>query len=45
VYEVKGEYAEAALEYQEAIRADTNHAMFYGLCQMLFRPQQARTGA
>ena len=33
VYEVKGEYAEAALEYQEAIRADTNHAMFYGLAK------------
>jgi tetratricopeptide (TPR) repeat protein len=33
VHEVKGEYAEAALEYQEALRADTNHAMFYGLAK------------
>jgi tetratricopeptide (TPR) repeat protein len=33
VYEVKGEYAQAALEYQEALRADTNHAMYYGLAK------------
>ncbi|HEX7571996.1 MAG TPA: tetratricopeptide repeat protein, partial [Bacteroidota bacterium] len=33
VYEVKGEYAEAALEYQEALRADTNHAMFFALAK------------
>jgi tetratricopeptide (TPR) repeat protein len=33
VYEVKGEFAQAALEYQEALRADTNHAMFFGLAK------------
>ncbi len=33
VYEVKGEYAQAALEYQEALRADTNHAMYFGLAK------------
>ncbi len=33
VHEVKGEYAEAALEYQEALRADTNHAMFFALAK------------
>ncbi|HTO94493.1 MAG TPA: tetratricopeptide repeat protein [Bacteroidota bacterium] len=33
VYEVKGEFAQAALEYLEALRADTNHAMYYGLAK------------
>jgi len=33
VYEVKGEYAQAALEYQEALRADTNHAMYFALAK------------
>jgi tetratricopeptide (TPR) repeat protein len=33
VYEVKGEYADAALEYQEALRADTNHAMYFALAK------------
>jgi tetratricopeptide (TPR) repeat protein len=33
VFEVKGEYAQAALEYQEALRADTNHAMFFALAK------------
>ena len=33
VYEVKGDYAQAALEYMEALRSDTNHAMYYGLAK------------
>lgn len=33
VYELKGEYAQAALEYQEALRADSNHAMYFALAK------------
>lgn len=31
VFEVKGEYAQAALEYQEALRFEKNHAMYFTL--------------
>jgi tetratricopeptide (TPR) repeat protein len=33
VYEIKGEYAQAALEYQEALRYEKNHAMYFALAK------------
>ncbi len=33
VFEVKGEYAQAALEYQEALRYEKNHAMYFALAR------------
>ena len=33
VYELKGEYAQAALEYQEALRYEKNHAMYFALAK------------
>ncbi|MEW6510819.1 MAG: tetratricopeptide repeat protein [Bacteroidota bacterium] len=33
VFEMKGEYAQAALEYQEALRYEKNHAMFFALAK------------
>ena len=32
-YELKGEFAQAALEYQEALRYEKNHAMYYALAK------------
>jgi tetratricopeptide (TPR) repeat protein len=32
-YELKGEFAQAALEYQEALRYDRNHAIYYALAK------------
>ena len=32
-YELKGEFAQAALEYQEALRYERNHAMYYVLAK------------
>lgn len=34
VYELKGEYAQAALEYQEALRYDKNHAVYFALSRV-----------
>lgn len=31
IYELKGEYAQAILEYQDALRYDKNHAIYYAL--------------
>lgn len=31
VYELKGEYAQAVLEYQDALRYEHNHAIYFGL--------------
>jgi len=33
VLELKGQYAEAALEYQEALRYEKNHAMYFALAK------------
>lgn len=33
VYEMKGEYAQAALEYLEAMRFEKNHAMYFALAK------------
>lgn len=33
VFEVKAEYAQAALEYQEALRYEKNHAMYFALAR------------
>jgi len=33
IYELKGEYAQAALEYQEALRYEKNHAMYFALAK------------
>jgi tetratricopeptide (TPR) repeat protein len=33
IFETKGEYAQAALEYQEALRYEKNHAMYFALAK------------
>jgi tetratricopeptide (TPR) repeat protein len=33
IYEAKGEFAQAILEYQDALRYETNHAMYFALAK------------
>jgi tetratricopeptide (TPR) repeat protein len=37
VYEMKGNYAQAILEYQDALRYDRNHAIYFGLAKCYSR--------